>query len=68
MSDGGEKLARTRGNWSAEYPRARIIASKLDEKGVIRNGRPSRPYLPRDPERRRNLLRALGYNTEENSA
>ena len=67
MSD-GEKLARTRGNWSAEYPRASIIVSNLDEKGVIRNGRTPRPYLPRDPERRRNLLRALGYDTEESSA
>jgi hypothetical protein len=33
---------------------------QVDKDGVITNGKTNLPYLPSDPERRRNLLNALG--------
>jgi hypothetical protein len=33
----------------------------VDERGEIVNGYPAGMYLPKDPGRRRRLLRALGY-------
>jgi hypothetical protein len=48
-----------RGEWKPEYPRQQIRFSNLDKDGVIRNGRPNLPYLPRDPDRRARLLALL---------
>lgn len=38
---------------------------QVDKDGVITLGRTNLPYLPKDPERRANLLKALGIAEED---
>jgi hypothetical protein len=59
----GRKLA-VKGEWKPEYPRAQIRVSNFNDDGVIRNGLPADPYLPRDPERRARLLADLGIEED----
>jgi hypothetical protein len=38
---------------------------QVDKDGIIVTGKTNLPYLPRDPERKRNLLKLLGIAEED---
>ena len=46
-------------------PRFKTPMQVDSERGEILNGFSNLPYLPKDPERRANLLRALGIDPDQ---